>query len=106
MKLALDEVVVSVGYFDVNKKDLSGSIQQSEQLEKNRNNSIESLLQGQVAGIVVSESSEPGGGIGISIRGVNSMLGGTQPLYVVDGITTSPISDAQGNTGTGHSIVI
>jgi len=100
----LDEVVVSVGYFDVNKKDLSGSIVQieSEQLEKNRNNSIESLLQGQVAGIVVSESSEPGGGIGISIRGVNSMLGGTQPLYVVDGIPTSPISDAQGNTGTGQ----
>ena len=43
----LDEVVVSVGYFDVSKKDLSGSIAQidSKQLEKNRNNSIESLLQ-------------------------------------------------------------
>ena len=100
----LDEVVVSVGYYDVSKKDLSGSIVQinSEQLEKNRNNSIESLLQGQVAGLVVSESSEPGGGIGISIRGVNSMLGGTQPLYVIDGIPTSPVSDAQGNIGTGQ----
>ena len=100
----LDEVVVSVGYFDVSKKDLSGSIVQidSDQLEKNRNNSIESLLQGQVAGIVVNESSEPGGGIGISIRGVNSMLGGTQPLYVIDGIPTSPVSDAQGNIGTGQ----
>ena len=101
---ALDEVTVSVGYFDISKKDLSGSIAQidSEQLEKNRNNSIESLLQGQVAGVVVNESSEPGGGIGISIRGVNSMLGGTQPLYVVDGIPTSPVSDAQGNDGTGQ----
>ena len=100
----LDEVVVSVGYFDISKKDLSGSIVQieSKQLEKNRNNSIESLLQGQVSGIVVNESSEPGGGIGISIRGVNSMLGGTQPLYVVDGIPTSPMSDAQGNTGAGQ----
>ncbi len=101
---ALDEVTVSVGYFDVSKKDLSGSIVQidSEQLEKNRNKSIESLLQGQVAGVVVNESSEPGGGIGISIRGINSMLGGTQPLYVVDGIPTSPVSDAQGNDGTGQ----
>ena len=101
---ALDEVTVSVGYFDVSKKDLSGSIVQidSEQLEKNRNKSIESLLQGQVAGVVVNESSEPGGGIGISIRGVNSMLGGTQPLYVVDGIPTSPVSDAQGNDATGQ----
>ena len=46
----LDEVTVSVGYFDISKKDLSGSITQitSDQLEKNRSGSIESILQGQV----------------------------------------------------------
>lgn len=84
----LDEVTVSVGYFDISKKDLSGSITQitSDQLEKNRSGSIESILQGQVSGLVVSESSEPGGGSGVSIRGTNSILGGTQPLYVLDGI--------------------
>ena len=99
----LDEVVVSIGYFDVSKKDLSGAITQinSEQLEKNRANSIENLLQGQAAGVVVNESSEPGGGIGISIRGVNSMLGGTQPLYVLDGVPVDPITDAQGNGASG-----
>ena len=99
----LEEVSVSVGYFDVNKKDLSGSIAQidAKQLEKNRTNSIESLLQGQAAGVVVTESSEPGGGVGISIRGVNSMLGGTQPLYVLDGVPVNPVTDAQGNGGTG-----
>ncbi len=99
----LNEVTVSVGYFDVSKKDLSGSIIQidTEQLEKNRTNSIENLIQGQAAGVVVNESSEPGGGIGISIRGVNSMLGGTQPLYVLDGVPVDPITDAQGNNGTG-----
>lgn len=101
----LNEVKVSVGYFDVSKKDLSGSITQidSRQLEKNRTNSIESLIQGQAAGVVINESSEPGGGIGISIRGVNSMLGGTQPLYVLDGIPVDPITDAQGNNGAGQS---
>ena len=84
----LDEVIINTGYFDVSKKDLSGAITQvkSEQLEKNRTTSIEKMLQGQVAGVVVSESSEPGGGIAVSIRGTNSMLGGTQPLYVIDGI--------------------
>lgn len=99
----LNEVTVSVGYFDVSKKDLSGSIIQidTEQLEKNRTNSIENLIQGQAAGVVVNESSEPGGGIGISIRGVNSMLGGTQPLYVLDGVPVDPVTDAQGNNGTG-----
>jgi TonB-linked SusC/RagA family outer membrane protein len=99
----LDEVTVSVGYFDISKKDLSGSITQitSDQLEKNRSGSIESILQGQVSGLVVSESSEPGGGSGVSIRGTNSILGGTQPLYVLDGIPVSPLSDAQGMGGSG-----
>ena len=101
----LDEVTISVGYFYVSKKDLSGSITQigKEELEKNRSNSIESLLQGQAAGVVINESSEPGGGIGVSIRGVNSMLGGTQPLYVLDGIPVDQISDAQGNSGSGNA---
>lgn len=100
----LNEVQVSVGYFDVSKKDLSGAITQigAAELEKNRTNSIESLLQGQSAGVVISESSEPGAGIGVSIRGVNSMLGGTQPLYVLDGIPVGTISDAQGNNGAGQ----
>jgi len=101
----LDEVTVSVGYFDVSKKDLSGSIAQvtSKELEKNRSNSVEQLLQGQVAGVVITDSSEPGGGTGISIRGTNSILGGTQPLYVVDGIPIDPLSDAEGNAGGGQS---
>ncbi len=99
----LDEVTVSVGYFDISKKDLSGSITQitSKQLEKNRSGSVESILQGQVSGLVVSESSEPGGGSGVSIRGTNSILGGTQPLYVLDGIPVAPLSDAQGMGGSG-----
>ena len=101
----LEEVTISVGYFDVSKKDLSGSISQinTEQLEKNRGSSLENLLQGQVAGVVINESSEPGGGVGISIRGTNSILGGTQPLYVLDGIPISPISDAEGNTTSGSA---
>lgn len=101
----LDEVTISVGYFDISKKDLSGAITQvtSAQLEKNRTNTVEGLLQGQIAGVVLSESSEPGGGIGISIRGTNSMLGGTQPLYVVDGIPMSTLSDAKGNGNSGQA---
>ena len=101
----LDEVTVSVGYFDISEKDLSGSITQitSDQIEKNRSNSVESLLQGQVSGLVVSESSEPGGGSGISIRGTNSILGGTQPLYVLDGIPVDPLTDADGMGGSGEA---
>lgn len=99
----LDAVTISTGYFDINKKDLSGAITQvkSEDLERQRTQSVEQMLQGQVAGVLISESAEPGGGIGISIRGTNSFLGGTQPLYVIDGMPIDPVSDAQGNNGSG-----
>ncbi|WP_438988715.1 SusC/RagA family TonB-linked outer membrane protein [Polaribacter sp.] len=99
----LAEITVSVGYFDVNKKDLSGSIAQvnEEALKKQRTQTVEQLLQGQVAGVIVTENGEPGGGVAISIRGTNSFLGGTQPLYIVDGLPVDPIEDAQGNGGAG-----
>lgn len=101
----LDEVTISTGYFEINKKDLSGSISQikSKDLEKQRTQTVEQMLQGQVAGVLISESAEPGGGIGISIRGNNSILGGNQPLYVVDGFPIDPVSDAQGNNGSGQA---
>lgn len=101
----LDEVVVSSGYFDIKKGDVVGSVGTvgSEELEQTRTASIESMLAGRVAGVVVSGNGQPGGGIGIQIRGSNSMLGGTQPLYVVDGIPIDPLTDAQGNAGSGDS---
>ena len=46
--------------------------------------SIEQLLQGRVAGVEVVEL--PGGGFSVRIRGKNSIMGGTEPLYVVDGM--------------------
>lgn len=99
----LDAVTISTGFFDINKRDLSGSITQvkSEELERQRTQTVEQLLQGQVAGVIVTESGEPGGGIGISIRGTNSFLGGTQPLYIVDGLPIDPIEDAQGDGAAG-----
>lgn len=47
---------------------------------------VESLLQGQVAGVRVwSMDSSPMSAQGVSIRGVNSLRGNSQPVYVVDG---------------------
>ena len=44
----------------------------------------EQLLHGQVAGVTVL--NRPGGGFSVQIRGVNSFMGGTEPLYIVDGM--------------------
>lgn len=44
----------------------------------------EQLLHGQVAGVEVIEY--PGGGFAVRIRGYNSIMGGSDPLYIVDGM--------------------
>lgn len=49
--------------------------------------SIDQALQGRITGAVISENSgQPGGGISIRLRGTNSILGGAEPLYVIDGV--------------------
>lgn len=44
----------------------------------------EKLMNGQIAGVEVHD--KPGGGITVKIRGASSILGSTEPLYVVDGM--------------------
>lgn len=52
--------------------------------------SIEQGIQGRVAGVQITQSSAaPDGGISMVIRGSNSLVGGTEPLYVVNGIPIS-----------------
>jgi len=83
----LDEVVV-VGYGTQRKKDLTGSISRVDMTEVNRPSiaSFDQMLQGQVAGVQISQTSgAPGGNINILVRGMSSITGGNQPLYVVDG---------------------
>ncbi|MBD0401774.1 TonB-dependent receptor [Flammeovirga sp. EKP202] len=84
----LDEVVV-VGYGTQKKKEVTGAVNNvgSEALEKMPTPDLGTALQGQVAGVNVQASSgAPGASANIQIRGVGSITGSTEPLYVVDGI--------------------
>jgi len=86
----LDELVV-VGYGTMKRPDLTGAISsiRSKDIEKSSAISLEQAMQGRVAGVqVTSNSGAPGGGISVSIRGINS-LSGNEPLYVIDGIAIS-----------------
>lgn len=83
----LDEVVV-VGYGVVKKSDLTGSVGsvKSETISAKGATSVMESLQGQVAGVNISQSSSRAGdGFNIQIRGKSSLNGGT-PLYVIDGV--------------------
>jgi len=57
------------------------------ELKKVPASSAASVLQGKVAGVVVTQASgQPGSGTSIRLRGVTSMLGNNEPLIIVDGI--------------------
>jgi TonB-dependent starch-binding outer membrane protein SusC len=84
----LSEVVV-VGYGTQRKTDLTGAITsiKGETLREMPVTSMEQTMQGRLAGVQVQQSSgQPGGGISIRVRGVSSIAGGNEPLYVIDGL--------------------
>ena len=85
---ALNEVVV-VGYGTEKKRDLSGSIASvsAEDIKATPITSFEQGLQGRVAGVQVMQgNSAPGGAPQVRIRGANTVLGGNEPLYIIDGV--------------------
>lgn len=87
----LDQVVV-VGYGTQRKKDVTGSVAKisSSDLNAYPVNSPVQGMQGRVSGVqVVQNSGEPGGVVSVRIRGGNSLQGGNEPLYVVDGFALS-----------------
>lgn len=83
----LNEVVV-VGYGTQKRKDLSGSISRitSDEFLQPSTGSFDQMLQGKVAGVQINQTTgAPGGNVNILVRGVSSISGGNQPLYVIDG---------------------
>ncbi|WP_229214895.1 SusC/RagA family TonB-linked outer membrane protein [Dyadobacter bucti] len=82
----LDEVVV-IGYGEQKRKDITGSVASVPlEIKSQPVASVERLLQGSVAGAVVTQTSgQPGGGVSVQIRGNNSITAGSDPLYVIDG---------------------
>lgn len=86
----LNDVVV-VGYGTVKKRDLTTSISSitAEDIMKTPVTSLEQALQGNAAGVLVTNTSgEPGGEISIRVRGGSSIKADNEPLLVIDGFTT------------------
>ncbi|REG96115.1 SusC/RagA family TonB-linked outer membrane protein [Flavobacterium aquicola] len=92
----LKEVVV-VGYGTMKRGDLTGSVSTvtSKAVSQTVTTSIEQVLQGRAAGVQVSQNSgAPGASSSVNIRGISSINGATQPIYVIDGVIID------GNNGT------
>ena len=77
------------GYTTQTKRQYTGSVSKIDGSEVNLQPiaSLEQLLQGKSPGLLIqSQSGQPGSAASVTIRGKGSVLGGTQPLYIVDGI--------------------
>lgn len=83
---ALDEVVV-VGT-SMKKSDLTGAVSSvsAKVLEEKPVTNVNEALQGRVAGVFISMPTRPTDDAGIKIRGINTINGSTDPIYVVDGL--------------------
>ncbi len=83
---ALDEIVV-IGYGTVKKKDLTGAITQirAEEITQANSPNIGTALQGKIP-VDIGGVWKPGSNPTIEIRGISSITGSNDPLWVVDGI--------------------
>ncbi len=88
------EQVVVVGYGTQRKIDVTGSVAniKGDVISKQSSYNPLSALQGQVAGVQVANSGAPGAPPKLTIRGVGTVYGNTDPLYVVDGVWYNDVS--------------
>lgn len=96
---ALEELVV-IGYGTQKKSDLTGSVSsvKGDQIHAQSVRNPVQALSGLAAGVqVMQNSGEPGSALSVRIRGGNSILGGNEPLYVIDGL---PITGSLDNLNT------
>ncbi|MCM4155859.1 SusC/RagA family TonB-linked outer membrane protein [Gramella sp. AN32] len=105
---SLDEVVVTSFGIEQEKKSLGYAVQEvgAEEISQTKQQNLVSALQGQAAGVQVTNSGgAPGMSARIIIRGINSLDPGAdnQPLFVIDGVPIDNSTIESGGTPRGLS---
>jgi TonB-linked SusC/RagA family outer membrane protein len=95
----LDEIVVTALGLSKDAKSLgyAASTIKSEELSAAQSGSVMGSLTGKVAGVTVTGAGSTGAAQNVLIRGISSLTGSNQPLYIVDGV---PIINVR-NNGAG-----
>ncbi|MGY2131809.1 SusC/RagA family TonB-linked outer membrane protein [Hymenobacter sp. HD11105] len=88
----LDDVVVIGSTISVNKRELGNAIStiQGSQLTQSGTGGTLTALQGKLPGAqIVQNSGDPSGSMSVRLRGIHSLRGSSDPLYVIDGVIVS-----------------
>lgn len=103
---ALGEVQINAGYYSTTDREKTGSIARitAKDIELQPVNNPLGAMQGYMSGVnIVQNTGVPGGGYDIQIRGKNFINGGTDPLFIVDGVPFS--SQSMGVSTISNQIV-
>ena len=96
----LDEIVVTGLATTVKRRNAANAVASVSAKELSGTapaQTFDAALSGKVPGAnIISNSGAPGGGISVKLRGVSSVYGTTQPLYVIDGVIISNRSVSTG----------
>ena len=88
-------------------KELTGSVGKTDKLSNSNVASVDKALNGKIAGVQGnSYSGQPGGSANIRIRGVASINGRTEPIYIVDGVRIKQGELAKGLSGVASSNIL
>ncbi|TAH02739.1 MAG: SusC/RagA family TonB-linked outer membrane protein, partial [Sphingobacteriales bacterium] len=103
---ALSEVVVTAQGIRREKKALGYAVASvdKKQLELRPENDVVRLLNGKAPGVnILPPSGMSGSGTNIIIRGVNTITGGSTPLFIVDGVPFDASTNAQAGFQYGNT---
>lgn len=96
----LDEVVVTGLATTVKRQNLANAVATISGKELNGiapAQTFDAAINGKIPGAYINASTgAPGGGVSVKLRGVTSIYGNTQPLYVVDGVFMDNSSTSAG----------
>jgi TonB-linked SusC/RagA family outer membrane protein len=85
----LDEIVVTGTSEGTTRRQLGNYIStvKADELNKGGAGNVLGALQGKTAGAQISQNSgDPAGGISVKLRGISTISGSTEPLYIIDGV--------------------
>ena len=97
--LKQDEVVVTGLASSVKRRNLASAVAKvsGDELNGAPSQSLDQALGGKFAGVHIRRNTgAPGGGMSVNLRGVATIAGETQPLYVVDGIIVNNFANQSG----------
>ncbi|HKP32979.1 MAG TPA: SusC/RagA family TonB-linked outer membrane protein [Chitinophagaceae bacterium] len=103
--LGLDEVVITGASQGMTKKQLGNTINvvKGDQLAKASTGNVLSALQGKSPGAqIIQNNGDPAGGVSVRLRGISTIFGSSEPLYIVDGIIVNNATNRVTNTETGY----